>query len=539
MRYNKTSWFLIPLILALICLFAYTSYAKGNLPEEKVEKVPETTDITDKAKEINSAKYLSLPTEFRKGHVTARQLDDKALTTRENGFSVQLPSRAPITTPAVYEGKVFVSGGFRSKEFYAFDAKTGKLHWGVNLDDDGPSSAVVKDGVVIFNTESCTIFALEAKTGKQLWSWWLGDPLMSAPAVARGRVFTSYPASGRGASTAQVQVQTTNAPNPKTPSSADSKPPAKTSPPASHVLAAFDLKTGKILWQRWIDSDVMSAPVAVGDELFVTTFAGTLYKFRQVDGKILSAKKARATSAPVVYKDRLFYTKRADQDGSGKVEEATVQATRAEGRELLISNKKAAPYLDGRVQSKTAYQAAGKALDESNGFAGGVAPASANAQSAFGNVGQQNVSTLQAFQGSRILSYGKRNYNVMGDEILCNDSESGKKLWSQKLSGDLKSVGGFIGTPPVVAGGKLLIATYGGEVLQIDPENGKTIKKYTVGSPVRYQPVVQDGIIFVGTEDGKLVGINTKDPSLTGWAMWGGDAAHTGYNSSQKEHKDK
>jgi len=46
--------------------------------------------------------------------------------------------------------------------------------------------------LIVFNTESCTIFALEAETGQQLWSYWLGDPLTSTPTIAQGRVFTSY-----------------------------------------------------------------------------------------------------------------------------------------------------------------------------------------------------------------------------------------------------------------------------------------------------------------------------------------------------------
>src|SRR5206468_3317646 len=77
--------------------------------------------------------------------------------------------------------------------------------------------------------------------------------------------------------------------------------PRKQPPPNStHVLACFDLKTGKILWQRWIDSDVMSAPVAVDDELYATSFAGTVYKIRQGDGAVLSAQRNHATSAPVI-----------------------------------------------------------------------------------------------------------------------------------------------------------------------------------------------------------------------------------------------
>ena len=96
----------------------------------------------------------------------------------------------------------------------------------------------------------------------------------------------------------------------------ESKPakPARAAPPCSHVLAAFDLKTGKILWQRWIDSDVMTSPVAVDRELYVTSFAGVVYKLNQEDGTLLSAVQSRATSAPVVVGKKVFLTRR-DDDG--------------------------------------------------------------------------------------------------------------------------------------------------------------------------------------------------------------------------------
>ena len=45
---------------------------------------------------------------------------------------------------------------------------------------------------------------------------------------------------------------------------------------ATHALAAFDLRTGVILWQLWLESDVMSAPVAAGEFVYVTTFTGTV-----------------------------------------------------------------------------------------------------------------------------------------------------------------------------------------------------------------------------------------------------------------------
>src|SRR5205823_727464 len=219
-----------------------------------------------------------------------------------------------------------------SKEFYCFDAQTGKLVWGVNLDDDGPTSAVVEDDIVVFNTESCTIFALDANTGKQLWSWWLGDPLTSTPTIARGKVFTSYPAAGGGGQ-GKGRVP---APKGKV-------------PPCSHVLAALDLKSGKILWQRWLDSDVMSASVAVDKDVYCTSFGGVVYKFAQKDGAVLSAVRTRATSAPVVVGDEVFLTRRTDNGKDGP-QEGAIAWDPAKGGQRATGQAKAAVYLDEKVQ---------------------------------------------------------------------------------------------------------------------------------------------------------------------------------------------
>src|SRR5271167_1907701 len=84
---------------------------------KKVEKQEEKTDITDKVREMNSDKFASPPTEFRTGHVNPHKLDAKAVKKTETGFSIKLPSGAPIPTPTVYKGKLYVSGGFSTKEY--------------------------------------------------------------------------------------------------------------------------------------------------------------------------------------------------------------------------------------------------------------------------------------------------------------------------------------------------------------------------------------------------------------------------------------
>ena len=65
----------------------------------------------------------------------------------------------------------------------------------------GPTAAVAEDGLVAFNTESCTVIVVDAKSGKVVWQEWLGDPLMSQPAIANGRLYIAYPGSAGNQST--------------------------------------------------------------------------------------------------------------------------------------------------------------------------------------------------------------------------------------------------------------------------------------------------------------------------------------------------
>jgi outer membrane protein assembly factor BamB len=437
-----------------------------------------------------------------------------------------------------------VSGGFHSKEFYCFNATTGALVWAIDIDDDGPTAAVCDNSVCLFNTESCTLFAVDADTGKHLWSLWLGDPLTSTPTIAGGVVFTSYPANGGGGLiNADPQQNLDPAPNAKPNADPGAKPAqpakegkpapaeAKKAPPCSHVLIALELKTGKILWQRWIESDVMSAPVAMEKELFFTTFGGVVYKLNQKDGAILSAVRTRATSAPVVVGGDVFFSRRTDKAGAECPVESNVAMDPSSGKQRTSGGSRDAVYLDEKVQRGNEQAKMAAKLDASNGFGAG-APAQANPGTAWKNVGYGNVSSMQAFQGSRVLHMGGKNYSCMGDSIVCNDPKTGKELWSHKLEGDLKKQGGFLGAPPAAAGGHLIATTLKGDVLRLDAE-GKVVKTWETKSPTRFQPAVEGGRIYVGTQDGKLICIDTGDKTLTGWSCWGGNPQHTGIGTAK------
>lgn len=515
MRRVKFPLALLALSVVLLAAWTLIEHRPATIANKKT-----TTDSSADERNIlpdilllNGNDDLKPSATFRKGHVTPTTLKDYLQKT-EYGYVIKLPTHTNVPTPAVAGGSVYLSGGFGSEQYYSFDANTGQLKWAINLDDDGPSSPAIQDSIIVFNTESCTIFACDLITGKQLWSYWLGDPLMSIPTIANGIVFTSYPA--RYGKT--VKAKNTNS-VPGT--NVHNQPQLAVTP--THVLIAIELRTGKILWQKWIDSDVMSAPVAKDDLLYVTTFSGALYKVRQRTGEIIEAKAIRATSAPVFSNlDEVIVSQRGDSKNDTVLSEKVVVGYGAAKKEVY---KKRADYLDKKVQTRSKLKTSAANMDAGNGFAGG-APANANWKAADDNIGQSNVSSLQSFQGSRAIYKKGKMYNTMGDEVVCLDS-TGKIKWSHKLGGDLRAEGGFMGTPPIYVNGHIIVATFTGDVLIFDEKEGKIIQQFHVKDPIRYQPVAEKGWIYVTSVNGRMHAINTGNPLITGWSMWGGNAQRT------------
>ena len=263
----------------------------------------------------------------------------------------------------------------------------------------------------------------------------------------------------------------------------------------------------------------------MGPEVYITTFPGTLYTFAVGDGTLKAAVKARATSAPTIGSAQIYYTKRTD-----RAQEAPKESIAAgpKGRldRVRVYHEKEARYLDARVQKSSELDKKSKSLDAGNGFA--AAPPASGYGKASENIGQGSVSSMQSFQGSRVLHYRGRNYNTMGDELVCTDPKSGKTVWKQKIAGDLIKAGGFLATPPVVVNDILVVATLDGAVERYAADSGKLEKRYRLNASTRSQPAIQDGRIFVGTQNGQVVVIDTQDPKLTGWPTWGRNAAHTG-----------
>jgi outer membrane protein assembly factor BamB len=275
------------------------------------------------------------------------------------GWKVQIPGNRPLATVAYEDGLIFVGGGYGSYEFYALEAKTGKLAWMFKTGDDGPTAAVVRKGYVVFNTESCIIYVLRAKTGKKVWEKWLGDPLMSQPAIDDKYVYMAYPGND-----------------------------------GSHHLACMTLDKGEAVWDVSIAGDLISAPVINDGSVYITCFDGTVYRHNKKDGKLLWSQKKQATCAPTIYNDRIFVSLRQELKDGDKIRQyegmATLDDRDGKQQQKELWSKREAPYLSyGRSTAKTSTLSE---LDASVGF--GSPPAAAKLDQAKSNVGQYSERLL-------------------------------------------------------------------------------------------------------------------------------------------------
>jgi Ca-activated chloride channel homolog len=473
-------------------------WAKKNAPDG-MEK-PATTQI-----DLSKALAFRLPEPKRELQVAPFQTPDG-----KSGWVLRIPGARPIATPAYADGKLFVGGGYGSHEFYAFDAETGKMIWKIQTGDDGPTAAVVADGLVAFNTESCTLVIVDEKTGGVIWQEWLGDPLMSQPAIDKGVLYMAHPAfSGRPG---EPRIRTEFHPRPA-------------SPGGSHRLLAAELRTGRHLWEQEISGDVLTAPVISDGVVYFTTFNGTSYALNAFDGTVVWVKAMASTSAPVVLRGQLYETRKV-VDGAGTVEGiARVDAKNGGVRDRGLLAPSKADYLEKGKGGGVALSAKEiTALDASVGFA--AAPSSANLVQASENVGVSSVVGAWAYQGSRAAISKGQILNAQGNYINSVRASDGQQTWQAVVVGSLGPSGGQLFSPPAIGRDSLYLAGAAGYLLALHQKDGSVGFLYSLKAPMTFQPALARGNVYAATADGRLICLKTGSPDADGWYEWGGNAQH-------------
>ncbi|MFN8396076.1 MAG: PQQ-binding-like beta-propeller repeat protein [Bacteroidia bacterium] len=465
--------------------FCALVWEKGYNPDKAYPKTFKS--IAEEIAWLNDNENL-LPTAFHK--MGSRLAPSDSLISRKkrkNGYSLNLKTKSLAVTPTIYKDNLYVPGGFDQEAFSSVRLKDGKVNWTVKLDDNGPSNALVTEESVIFNTESCTVYALNRESGELQWAYYVGYLLLNQPSTDGKLIYVSYPQTGEW---------------PK-----NKRKPKFKHLEASHVLLALDARNGKVRWRRWLDEEVMGTPVVVGKDLYLTTFAGTVYRIDKADGGIQAASPILATSLPSVVNHRVVVTRRINANHNAQEAIVELDAQSLQLKRTFI--KQDAPYLIDNAAQATASESDTTGL---LGFIMESAPKGAK-----NPTGLQGWSARQHFLGSSVCTDGKLGFSSMGNKLVCLDLKTGKLLWEKPLKGKTSQYGKHGGTMPILAGPYVALSSTSGQVMLIDKASGNVVKNYDLKTEVRDPLLACQGLLIAATASGDIHCIDTQMQAVDGW----------------------
>ena len=333
-------------------------------------------------------------------------------------------------------------------------------------------------------------------------------------------------------------------------------------------VTAADAKTGATLWTRSVMADysepnrsltrflgIAEKPAPLrdgfgggiaydGGRVFVTTGFGELFALNAQSGEIIWRTKSAVafSNAPTVRAGRLYV---ASQD-------SRLQAYSVEDGVLLWDHSA----IDEGATIMGATSAAVNEQAVVAGFNSGevVALSPVNGQVAWSESltsrGTQvtPLSQLNAIVGRPVIDRDRIYVTSHGGRTAAIDLRSGERIWTAdigsietpwtigdfvlviSLEGELVALSREQGrvrwmtnlpafkdpddrdgrinyAGPLMAGGRIILASSDGRVLSLDPANGELLDTVDIDAPVSVAPVVADGTLYILSDDGALIAL--------------------------------
>lgn len=313
------------------------------------------------------------------------------------------------------------------------------------------------------------------------------------------------------------------------------------------ALSAFDIKTGKRLWEQNIapvgedDDPVIAGGVAYSQgRLYVTSGYSELLVLNPQDGKVIMRKALPAPSraAPTIMDNRLFLVTLDNRlmafnvdDGallwefSGLAETAGLvgAASPAASRDVVIPAFSSGELFALRVEN------------------GSVAWS--DNLSSTRKIG--NLASLSSIRGLPVMDKGVVFAISYGGRLVAIDERTGARIWQREIAGSetpwvagnhlfvISTENELIGmgrdngvirwvtplpryenaekrknpvqwTGPVLAGNRLIMAGSHGRIIEADPDTGKVIREWKADGPVTVSPIVAGGTLYLLSDKGTL-----------------------------------
>jgi outer membrane protein assembly factor BamB len=313
------------------------------------------------------------------------------------------------------------------------------------------------------------------------------------------------------------------------------------------TLSAFDSKSGKKLWTQNIapkseeDDPVIAGGVAYSQgRLYITSGYAELLVVDPASGKIIwrKALPAPCRAAPTIMDNRLFLVTLDNRLMAFSVEDGTLLWEFAGLAETAGLVGAASPAASREVVIPAFSSGELFALRVENGSVSW-----ADNLSSARRVG--NLAAMSSIRGLPVIDKGMVFAISYGGRLVAIDERTGTRIWQREIGGSetpwvagnhlfvISSENELVGmgrdsgvirwvttlprfkkaekredpiiwTGPVLAGGRLIVAGSNGQIIETDPDTGKTIRSWTAQGPITISPIVAGGMLYLLSDNGTL-----------------------------------
>jgi outer membrane protein assembly factor BamB len=265
-------------------------------------------------------------------------------------------------------------------------------------------------------------------------------------------------------------------------------------------VVSMDAATGKIAWQKQLPAPFRSSPFIADDKIYVTALTNTLYELNFADGTsgwshtgIQENASFLGMASPTQAEDLIIVPYSSGEVfGLRKINgrlawEENLASTRSGGALPAMADIQGEPVIDGTRALIASHSGRIVALDTRSGR----------------TVWETDVGSVQTpwVAGNSIFIVTPEN------QLVAMARDDGRVRWSAELPryldpDDKTETMSWVG--PVLAGGKLWIASSEGEVKGLNPMDGKELTRFSVDGPVYLAPIAVGGSLYVLTDRGTL-----------------------------------
>jgi eukaryotic-like serine/threonine-protein kinase len=420
------------------------------------------------------------------------------------------------SSPAVVDSVVYV--GSTNGNLYSLNEGDGSTRWSYGTGGWIGSSPAVVNGVVYIGSSDGYLYAVYASGGTLKWRFNAGANVYSSPAVVDGVVYL-------GCTNGEIYAIDADTGNQlwhyTTVSSVYSSPAVVDGVVyiggGDNTVCALNAATGNLVWQyHTIGPNVFSSPAVANGVVYVGCNDYNVYAINAADGSLRwrYATGGAVSSSPAVV-DGVVYV------GSG------------DGKLYALGNSEPAPVADFTADvtigiSPLQVQFTDTSTNSPTSWQWSFGDGSANSTAknpvhVYVDGGRHTV-TLTAYNASGSDVIQKVNYiavttpvawkfhSTLNNSGIYDDGgvrPGSSLIWSY-------TTGGNVYSSPAVVNGIVYVGSEDGKIYAFDEATGTLVWSYTTGGAVTSSPAVVDGVVYIGSNDHNVYALD----AATGAYKW-------------------